>query len=167
MISPLPPQTPVVVAARRTPVGTAGHGLADVDAADLAAREGGVGVEADLGREVEGDGKPFLPGGEVAAIESVGLFGGGETGVLANGPWLGGIHGGTRAANVRCQAGKRASYLQIIEVGFGIQRLDGDPFRGLMNQRVDSFLPTAQFLVGKLLPLLHVRHYLLRKTQSK
>ena len=37
MISPLPPQTPVVVEARRTPVGTAGHGLADVDAADLAA----------------------------------------------------------------------------------------------------------------------------------
>ncbi len=38
---------------------------------------------------------------------------------------------------------------------------------GLPNQRVDSFLPTAQFLVGKLLPLLLVRHYLLRKTQSK
>ena len=80
---------------------------------------------------------------------------------------MGGIHSGTRATNVGRQTRKGTCHLQIIEIGFGIQRLDGDPFRGLLNQRVDSFLPTAQFLVGKLLPLLHVRHYLLRKTQSK
>ncbi|SRN40976.1 Uncharacterised protein [Shigella flexneri] len=80
---------------------------------------------------------------------------------------MGGIHSGTRATNVGRQTRKGTCHLQIIEIGFGIQRLDGDPFRGLLNQRVDSFLPTAQFLVGKLLPLLLVRHYLLRKTQSK
>ncbi len=33
----LPPNTPVVIAARRTPIGTAGHGLARVDAAGLLA----------------------------------------------------------------------------------------------------------------------------------
>ncbi len=33
---PAPDRTPVVVAARRTPVGTAGHSLADVDVTGLA-----------------------------------------------------------------------------------------------------------------------------------
>ena len=41
------------------------------DLADLAARELVVGVVARLGRQVEGDGEPRLPLGEVAAVELV------------------------------------------------------------------------------------------------
>ncbi|MPN56240.1 hypothetical protein SDC9_203926 [bioreactor metagenome] len=54
-----------------------------------------------MGGKVKGDGKSFLPGGEVAAVKGVGLFGGRETSVLANGPRLRGIHGGARATHVR------------------------------------------------------------------
>ena len=106
-----------------------------------------------MGREVEGDGKPFLPRGEVAAIESVGLFGGRETGVLADGPRLGGVHGGARAANVRRQAGQGAGHFQIIKIGFGIQRLNVNALCRLFYQGIDGFFPPAELFVGERLPL--------------
>ena len=118
-----------------------------------------------MGGKVKGDGKPFLPGGEVAAVKGVGLFGGRETGVLTNGPRLRGIHGGARATHVRRQAGKGARDFQIIEVFFGVQRLDGNPFRRLSFQRLDGFFPATEFFIGECLPLLHVCHFLLRITQ--
>ena len=115
--------------------------------------------------KVKGDGKSFLSGGEVAAVKGVGLFGGRETCVLTNGPRLRGIHGGARAAHIRRQAGESTGYFQIIEVFFGVQRLDGNPFRRLSFQRLDGFFPATEFFIGECLPLLHVCHFLLRITQ--
>ena len=106
-----------------------------------------------MGREVEGDGKPFLPRGEVAAIESVGLFGGRETGVLADGPRLCGVHGGARAANERRQAGQGAGHFQIIKIGFGIQRLNVNALCRLFYQGIDGFFPSTELFVGERLPL--------------
>ena len=57
--------------------------------ADVAAHPRVVGVVAAVGREVEGDRQALLAGREVAAVERVGLLGGGEAGVLADRPRLG------------------------------------------------------------------------------
>src|SRR5690606_37958194 len=59
-----------------------------------------VGVVAAVGGQVEGDGEAALPGGEVAAVEGVALFGGAVPGILAHGPRLHGVHGGVGAAQV-------------------------------------------------------------------
>ena len=115
--------------------------------------------------KVKGDGKPFLPSGEVTAVKGVGLFGGRETGVLANRPRLRGIHSGARATHVRRQTGQGARDFQIIEVRFGVQRLDDNPFRRLSFQRLNGFFPSTEFFIGECLPLLHISHFLLRITQ--
>src|SRR5690348_11503589 len=49
---------------------------------DIASYARMVAVVAAVGGEVESDGKPFLPGGEITPVERVGILGGGETGVL-------------------------------------------------------------------------------------
>ena len=45
-----------------------------------------VGVVAAVRGKIECDGKPFLSGGQVAAVEGIGLLRGGEARVLPNGP---------------------------------------------------------------------------------
>ena len=62
--------------------GDAGH-------ADVAGHARVVGVVAAVGGQVEGDRQALLAGGEVAAVERVGLLGGGEAGVLPDGPRAG------------------------------------------------------------------------------
>ena len=72
--------------------------------ADVAAHARVVGVVAAVGRQVEGDAQALLPGGEVAAVERVGLLGGGEAGVLPDRPRLGGVHRRVGAAQERRDA---------------------------------------------------------------
>jgi hypothetical protein len=74
--------------------------------ADVAHHAGVVGVVAAVGGEVEGHRHALLAGGQVAAVEGVGLLGGGEAGVLADGPRPVGVHGGPHAAGERREAGQ-------------------------------------------------------------
>ncbi len=46
-----------------------------------------IGVVAAMGGEIEGDGDALLAGGEVPTIEGVGILGGGEAGILPDGPF--------------------------------------------------------------------------------
>ena len=82
----------------------------DTGHADVAAHARVVGVVAAVGRQVEGDREALLAGREVAAVERVGLLGGGEAGVLPDRPRLGGVHrrvrarAGTGSGPARCRA---------------------------------------------------------------
>ncbi len=58
-------------------------------------------VIAALDRQIESDGKPRLPGGEVTPKESIRLFSRGKTGILPDRPGLIGIHHRPRAAKER------------------------------------------------------------------
>ena len=62
--------------------------------ADVADNARMVGVIASMGSEVERDGEARLARLEVATVEGVGFFGGGEAGVLADGPGTAGVHRG-------------------------------------------------------------------------
>src|SRR5206468_150982 len=73
----------------------------DSDAADLAAGERRVRVEADLRREVERDGEPRLPALEEVAVALVRLLGRLEPRVLAHGPELVAVHRRVNAARER------------------------------------------------------------------
>ena len=77
--------------------GDAGH-------ADIAGHARMIGIVAAMGGEVEGDGDALLAGGEVAPIEGVGILGGGEAGILPDGPGPLHIHGGVGAAQIRRHA---------------------------------------------------------------
>jgi hypothetical protein len=74
--------------------------------ADVADDAGVVGVVAAVGGEVEGHRQALLAGGEVAPVEGVGLLGGGEAGVLADGPRPVGVHGGAHAAHEGAKPGR-------------------------------------------------------------
>ena len=80
----------------------------DAGHADVAADAHVVAVVAAVGGQVEGDRQALLAGGEIAAVEGVGLLGGGEAGVLADGPRLGRVH-----RRVRARAGTAGSPGQV------------------------------------------------------
>ena len=88
-----------------------------------------VGVVAAVRSQVEGHGEAFLTGGQVAAIEGVGFFSRGETGVLADGPGLVDVHRGVRSAEERGHAGGVVQVFHPFEVGGRIKRLHVDLFR--------------------------------------
>ena len=94
--------------------------------ADVADHPGVVAVVAAVGGEVEGDRQAHLAGGEVAAVEGVGLLGGGEAGVLADRPRPVGVHRRPDAADERLEAGQGVGELDALDVGLGVQRLDVD-----------------------------------------
>ena len=64
-----------------------------------------IAVIAAMGGEIEGDRETLLPGGEIAAVEGVGILGRGEPGILPNGPRLGDVHGRVGTAQERRDAG--------------------------------------------------------------
>ena len=82
-----------------------------------------------MGGEIEGDGETFLAGGEVAAVEGVGIFSGGEAGVLADRPRLVGIHGGVGAAAERGDAGEVVQEVEAGRIGGGVQWLHRNALR--------------------------------------
>ena len=90
--------------------------------ADVAAHARVVGVVAAVGGEVEGDRQTLLAGGEVAAIERVGLLGGGEAGVLADRPRLRRVHRRVGPAQERREAGVGVERVHVIEVSGGVER---------------------------------------------
>ena len=56
--------------------------------ADVGERARVVGVVAAMGGQIEGDRQALLAGGDVAPVKGVAFLGGGEAGVLADGPGL-------------------------------------------------------------------------------
>ena len=111
----------------------------DTGLADIADDAFVVRVIAAVGGEVEGDGEALLSGGEVAAVEGVGFLGGGESGVLADGPRLEAIHRGVGAAQEGGDAGLVVQVLHARDVVFGVERLDGDFFHGVPDDLADGF----------------------------
>ena len=78
----------------------------DARHADVAGDARMIAVVAAVGGEIEGDREALLAGGEVAPVEGVGILGGGEAGVLPDGPRLGHVHGRVGAAQIGRDAGK-------------------------------------------------------------
>ena len=60
--------------------------MAHAGHADIAGDPRMIGIVTPVGGEIEGDGKTFLSGGEIAPVEGVALLGGGEAGILADRP---------------------------------------------------------------------------------
>ena len=50
--------------------------------------------------QIEGHRKTALSGGQIASVKGIGIFGRGESGILADGPRPTGIHGGHGPAHV-------------------------------------------------------------------
>ena len=98
--------------------------------ADVALHPRVVGVVAAVGRQVEGDAEALLAGLEVAAVERVGLLGGGEAGVLADRPGLRGVHRRVGPAQERAQAGEVSRPSRPSRSAARVERLDGDALGG-------------------------------------
>ncbi len=68
--------------------------------------------------------------GEVTAVEGVAFFGGGEAGVLADGPRASGVHGGVGTTEEGREARVGVEVVDVFEVGGGVVLLDRDLFGG-------------------------------------
>ncbi len=101
--------------------GDAGHAHVADDARMIA-------VVAAMGGQIERDRQAHLAGGEVAAIERVGVFGRREAGVLAHGPRLAHVHRRVRPAHERRKARQRAQMIDAGQIGSRIQRPMRDAF---------------------------------------
>ena len=104
-----------------------------------------VAVVAAVCGKVEGAGEAFLAGGDVAAVESVALFGGGETGILADGPRTHHVHGRVRSAQEWRDTGGIVQVLHAFEVLLAIGGLDVNLF-GRLPVLLDMvlFLPFGE-----------------------
>lgn len=89
-----------------------------------------VRVVTAVGGQVEGDRQTLLAGGQVAPVERVGFGGGGEPGVLADGPGLVDVHGRVRPAHERRGAGEAVERVaglgHLVTVGGDVHGLDVD-----------------------------------------
>ena len=90
----------------------------DADLADFAEGHGVVGVIADLGGEIEGDGEAGGAVREEEFVAAVGLLGVAHAGVLAHGPEAAAVHGGLDAAGEGVLAG-------VVEVAVGVEVFGG------------------------------------------
>jgi hypothetical protein len=97
--------------------------------ADVAGDPRVIRVVAAVGGEIEGDRQALLPGGEIAAVEGIGVLGGREAGVLPDGPWLGHVHRGIRPAKVRWDARPGIEAIETGDVFRPIYRIHRDAFR--------------------------------------
>ena len=121
------------------------HGHARL--ADVAHHPGMIGVIAAVGREVERDGQTLLARRQVPAVEGVTLLGGGEAGVLPDGPGPGHIHGGVRPAQIRGHARHEVQVVHVLVVVLSVQGPDVDLLHGMVVQILGG-------LAGLLLELL-------------
>ncbi len=85
-----------------------------------------IAVVAAMGGEVESDRQAFLPGGEIAPIERIGILGRREAGILPDGPRLGDVHGRVGAAQERRDARIGIEAVEAVESGGVIGIFDGD-----------------------------------------
>ena len=102
-----------------------------------------VAVVAAVGRQIEGDGKAFLAGGDVAPIKGVGIFRRGKPRILPDGPGLGYVHGGVGPAQIGRNPGVAIEEVEAGAVGGLILRLDGDPLRREPGLARGGTLPAA------------------------
>ncbi len=109
-----------------------------------------VRVVAAVCGQVEGHRHALCAAGQRLAIEGVRLLCGGEPGVLADGPGPHGVHRRLRAAHEGFETGQRVGMRQPLQVGSGVQRLDGDAFGRDPVQRIE--LPARRGLRGRLGP---------------
>ena len=100
----------------------------DARHADVAGDARMVEVVAAVGGEIEGDREALLPGGEVAAVEGVGILRRGEAGVLPDGPRLGDVHGRVGAAQIGRDAGIAVEAGEAVEIVRAVGGFDGDAF---------------------------------------
>ena len=93
-----------------------------------------VGVVATVGGQVERHRQALLACRQVTTVEGVGVRGGGETGVLADGPRLVHVHRRIRPAHVRRFARKAVQRIALlgrgVAVGGDVDRLDVDALGG-------------------------------------
>ena len=101
----------------------------DARHADVAGDARMVAVVAAVGGEIEGDREALLPAGEIAAVERVGVFRGGEAGVLPDGPRLRHVHGRVGAAQIRRDAGIGVEEVEAGEIVRPVGGLHRDAFR--------------------------------------
>ena len=84
--------------------------------ADVALDAGVVGVIAAVGGQVEGHRDPLAAAGQRPLVEGVRFLGGGEPGVLADGPGPDRVHGRLRPAHERLEAGQGVGEGQPLHV---------------------------------------------------
>ena len=103
--------------------------------ADLAHGERIVGVEPDLGRQVEGHAEPGGALAQQVLVAAVRLLGVAHAGVLAHGPQAAAIHGGLHAAGVGKLSGiaEVAVVIHALEIDGRVQRIDGDVRGGFLG----------------------------------
>src|SRR5262245_30896390 len=85
-----------------------------------------VAVVAAVRGEIERDREPLLSGGEVAAVEGVGILGRGEAGILPDGPGLRDVHGGVGPAQIGRDAGEGVEEVEPLHILRAIDRLHRD-----------------------------------------
>ena len=98
-----------------------------------------IGIIAAMGGEIERDRQALLPGGEVAAIEGVGVFGRGEAGILPDRPGLIDVHGRVGAAQIGRDARPCLEEVDAGKISLAIGRphrnaLGGEPRLGLAGR---------------------------------
>ena len=81
-----------------------------------------------MGGEIERDRQALLSGGEVAAVERVGIFRRGEAGILPDRPGLVDIHGRVGAAQIRRDARPGFEEIDALQIGFAVAGFDQDAF---------------------------------------
>ena len=104
--------------------------------ADVAGDARIVAVVAPVRRQVERHRQTLLSGGQVAAIEGVGVLGGGEAGVLPDRPGPGHVHRRVRSTQVGRQARHGVEMVETFEIPGGVQRLHRQPLRRLPDERL-------------------------------
>src|SRR5262245_17287871 len=87
-----------------------------------------IAVIAAVRGEIESDGEAFLTRREIAAVEGIGIFSGGEAGILPDRPRLRRVHRRVGAAKIRRLARIGAEEVETGDVLFAIGWLDGDAF---------------------------------------
>ncbi|CAB4346808.1 unannotated protein [freshwater metagenome] len=103
----------------------------DACLADIAHNVGVVRVVPAVGGEIEGDRQAHLAGSEVASIKRVRLFGGRESGVLADRPRAIRVHRRSHATGVGGEARQCVDIAERLEIGSRVDRFYGDAFGGL------------------------------------
>ncbi len=129
----------------------------DAGLADITDDARVVAVIAAMGRQIERDRQPHLPGFEIVAIEAVRVLGRRKAGILPDRPRPVGVHRRARAAQIGRHAGDRVAprkpgVLDFFKIGGGVERLDGNALGRAPVEARERL--AAQFLRGEIGPAL-------------